>query len=159
MAGLTHLNAKGDARMVDVSAKDDTLRQAVASGRVKMKPATLEKIRKAALAKGDALALARVAGIMAAKKTSGLIPLCHNILISGTSLDFNFVSEDTIEIKATVSSRGQTGVEMEALVAVAVAALTIYDMAKAVDRDIIIEAVRLESKTGGKSGTYRREEG
>ena len=145
--------------MVDVSAKDDTLRQAVASGRVKMKPATLEKIRKAALAKGDALALARVAGIMAAKKTSGLIPLCHNILISGTSLDFNFVSEDTIEIKATVSSRGQTGVEMEALVAVAVAALTIYDMAKAVDRDIIIEAVRLESKTGGKSGTYRREEG
>ena len=159
MAGLTHLNAKGDARMVDVSAKDDTLRQAVASGRVKMKPATLEKIRKAALAKGDALALARVAGIMAAKKTSGLIPLCHNILISGTSLDFNFVSEDTIEIKATVSSRGQTGVEMEALVAVAVAALTIYDMAKAVNRDIIIEAVRLESKTGGKSGTYRREEG
>ncbi len=159
MAGLTHLNAKGDARMVDVSAKDDTLRQAVASGRVKMKPATLEKIRKAALAKGDALALARVAGIMAAKKTSDLIPLCHNILISGTSLDFNFVSEDTIEIKATVSSRGQTGVEMEALVAVAVAALTIYDMAKAVDRDIIIEAVRLESKTGGKSGTYRREEG
>jgi len=145
--------------MVDVSAKDDTLRQAVASGRVKMKPATLEKIRKAALAKGDALALARVAGIMAAKKTSGLIPLCHNILISGTSLDFNFVSEDTIEIKATVSSRGQTGVEMEALVAVAVAALTIYDMAKAVDRGIIIEAVRLESKTGGKSGTYRREEG
>ena len=145
--------------MVDVSAKDDTLRQAVASGRVKMKPATLEKIRKAALAKGDALALARVAGIMAAKKTSDLIPLCHNILISGTSLDFNFVSEDTIEIKATVSSRGQTGVEMEALVAVAVAALTIYDMAKAVDRDIIIEAVRLESKTGGKSGTYRREEG
>jgi cyclic pyranopterin phosphate synthase len=159
MAGLTHLNAKGDARMVDVSAKDDTLRQAVASGRVKMKPATLEKIRKAALAKGDALALARVAGIMAAKKTSGLIPLCHNILISGTSLDFNFVSEDTIEIKATVSSRGQTGVEMEALVAVAVAALTIYDMAKAVDRGIIIEAVRLESKMGGKSGTYRREEG
>ena len=145
--------------MVDVSAKDDTLRQAVASGRVKMKPATLEKIRKAALAKGDALALARVAGIMAAKKPSGLVPLCHNILISGTSLDFNFVSEDTIEIKATVSSRGQTGVEMEALVAVAVAALTIYDMAKAVDRDIIIEAVRLESKTGGKSGTYRREEG
>lgn len=144
--------------MVDVSAKDDTLRQAVASGRVKMKPATLEKIRKAALAKGDALALARVAGIMAAKKTAGLIPLCHNILISGTSLDFDFVSEDTIEIKATVSSRGQTGVEMEALVAVAVAALTIYDMAKAVDRGIIIEAIRLESKTGGKSGTYRREE-
>jgi cyclic pyranopterin phosphate synthase len=159
MAGLTHLNAQGEARMVDVSAKDDTLRQAVASGRVKMKPATLEKIRKAALAKGDALALARVAGIMAAKKTSGLIPLCHNILISGTSLDFNFVSEDTIEIKATVSSRGQTGVEMEALVAVAVAALTIYDMAKAVDRGIIIEAVRLESKTGGKSGTYHWEEG
>ena len=145
--------------MVDVSAKDDTLRQAVASGRVKMKPATLEKIKKAALAKGDALALARVAGIMAAKKTPSLIPLCHNILISGTSLDFDFVSEDTIEIKATVSSRGQTGVEMEALVAVAVAALTIYDMAKAVDRGITIEAVRLESKAGGKSGTYRREEG
>ncbi len=159
MAELTHLNEKGEARMVDVSAKDDTLRQAVASGRVKMKPATLDKIKKVALAKGDALALARVAGIMAAKKTSGLIPLCHNILISGTSLDFDFVSEDTIEIKATVSSRGQTGVEMEALVAVAVAALTIYDMAKAVDRGIIIEAVRLESKTGGKSGTYRREEG
>jgi cyclic pyranopterin phosphate synthase len=159
VAELTHLNEKGEARMVDVSAKDDTLRQAVASGRVKMKPATLEKIKKVTLAKGDALALARVAGIMAAKKTPGLIPLCHNILISGTSLDFDFVSEDTIEIKATVRSRGQTGVEMEALVAVAVAALTIYDMAKAVDRGIIIEAVRLESKTGGKSGTYRREEG
>ncbi len=158
MAELTHLNAKGEARMVDVSAKDDTLRQAVASGRVKMKPATLEKIKKAALAKGDALALARVAGIMAAKKTAGLIPLCHNILISSVSLDFDFVSEDTIEIRATVSSRGQTGVEMEALVAVAVAALTIYDMAKAVDRGITIEAVRLESKTGGKSGTYRRGE-
>jgi cyclic pyranopterin phosphate synthase len=158
VAELTHLNEKGEARMVDVSAKDDTLRQAVASGRVKMKPATLDKIKKVALAKGDALALARVAGIMAAKKTSGLIPLCHNILISGASLDFDFVSEDTIEIKATVSSRGQTGVEMEALVAVAVAALTIYDMAKAVDRGITIEAVRLESKTGGKSGTYRREE-
>jgi cyclic pyranopterin phosphate synthase len=158
MAELTHLNAKGEARMVDVSAKDDTIRQAVASGRVQMKPATLEKIRKTALAKGDALALARIAGIMAAKKTPGLIPLCHNILISSVSLDFDFVSEDTIEIKATVNSRGQTGVEMEALAAVAVAALTIYDMAKAVDRGIIITAVRLESKTGGKSGSYRREE-
>jgi cyclic pyranopterin phosphate synthase len=158
MAELTHLNAKGEARMVDVSAKDETQRQAVASGRVRMKPATLEKIKKSALAKGDALALARVAGIMAAKKTAGLIPLCHTILISGVNLDFEFVSEDIIEIKATVGSRGQTGVEVEALVAVSVAALTIYDMAKAVDRGITIEAVRLESKTGGKSGTYRREE-
>jgi cyclic pyranopterin phosphate synthase len=158
MGELTHLNAKGEARMVDVSAKDDTVRQAVASGRVRMKPATLEKTKKSVLVKGDALALARVAGIMAAKKTASLIPLCHNILISGVSLDFDFVSEDTIEIKAAVSSSGQTGVEMEALVAVSVAALTIYDMAKAVDRGITIEAVRLESKTGGKSGTYRWEE-
>ncbi len=158
MGELTHLNAKGEARMVDVSAKDDTIRQAMASGRVRMKPATLEKIKKSALAKGDALAQARVAGIMAAKKTAGLIPLCHNILISGVSLEFEFVSEDTIEIKASVNSSGQTGVEMEALVAVSVAALTIYDMAKAVDRGITIETIRLESKTGGKSGTYRREE-
>jgi cyclic pyranopterin phosphate synthase len=158
MGELTHLNAKGEARMVDVSAKDDTIRQAMASGRVRMKPATLEKIKKSALTKGDALAQARVAGIMAAKKTAGLIPLCHNILISSVSLEFEFISKDTIEIKASVNSSGQTGVEMEALVAVSVAALTIYDMAKAVDRGITIETVRLESKTGGKSGTYRREE-
>jgi cyclic pyranopterin phosphate synthase len=158
MGELTHLNAKGEARMVDVSTKDETIRQAMASGRVRMKPATLEKIRKSALAKGDALAQARVAGIMAAKKTAGLIPLCHNILISGVSLEFEFISNDTIEIKASVNSSGQTGVEMEALVAVSVAALTIYDMAKAVDRGITIETVRLESKTGGKSRRYRREE-
>lgn len=159
MAELTHVNRKGEARMVDVSGKGDTVRRAVASGRVRMKPQTLEQIRQVGLKKGDVLAVARVAGIMAAKKTPGLIPLCHPILTSSVSIDFDFVADDTIKIAATVSSRGQTGVEMEALVAVSVAALTIYDMCKAIDRGMSIEMICLESKRGGKSGTYRRKGG
>ena len=159
MDDLTHINARGEARMVDVSAKDDTVRRAVASGRVKMKPSTLEQIKQVGLKKGDVLAVARVAGIMAAKKTPQLIPLCHPILISSVSVDFDLTAGDTVKITATVSSRGQTGAEMEALTAVAAAALTIYDMAKAVDRGMTIEAIYLESKEGGKSGRYRRKGG
>jgi cyclic pyranopterin phosphate synthase len=158
MDELSHIDNKGEAHMVNIIAKDNTFRQAVASGRVKMAPATLKKIKEASLAKGDALALARIAGIMAAKKTAYLIPLCHNILISSVGLEFGFVSKDTIEIKAEVGSLSQTGVEMEALVAVTAAALTIYDTAKSIDRGMTIEAVRLEVKTGGKGGTYRRGE-
>lgn len=156
MEELTHINERGEARMVDVSAKGDSLRRAAAVGRVKMKPATLEQIKKVDLKKGDVLAVARVAGIMAAKKTPQLIPLCHPILISNISVGFEFIADDTIKITAAVSSRGQTGVEMEALTAVSVAALTIYDMAKAVDRAMTIEAIYLESKEGGKSGRYQR---
>lgn len=159
MAELTHVNRKGEARMVDVSGKGDTVRRAVASGRVRMKPQTLGQIRQFGLKKGDVLAVARVAGIMAAKKTPELIPLCHPILTSSVSIDFDFVADDTIKIVVTVSSRGQTGVEMEALVAVSVAALTIYDMCKAIDRGMSIEMICLESKRGGKSGTYRRKGG
>lgn len=158
-AELTHLNAKGEARMVDVSAKEDTIRKAVASGLVRMKPATLSKIKDASLAKGDALALARAAGIMAAKKTPDFIPLCHNILLTSVSLDFTFEGDSALKIMATVTSRGQTGVEMEALTAVSAAALTIYDMGKAIDRGMVIEAVCLEEKSGGRSGHYIKKEG
>ena len=158
MAELTHVNMKGEARMVDVSDKGDTVRLAVASGRVRMKPQTLVQIRQVELKKGDVLAVARVAGIMAAKRTPGLIPLCHPIPISSVSIDFDFVADDAIKITATVGCRGQTGVEMEALVAVSVAALTIYDMCKAIDRSMTIEMICLESKRGGKSGTYKRKE-
>ena len=156
MGELTHINTKGEARMVDVSEKDDTLRQAVASGRVKMKAETLKQIRLAGLKKGDVLAVARLAGIMAAKKTAELIPLCHPILINNISVDLEFITDDTIKITAAVVSRGQTGVEMEALVAVSTAALTVYDMAKSIDRSMTIEAICLESKRGGRSGSYLR---
>jgi len=157
MEELTHLSKKGEARMVDVSAKGDTLRRAVASGWLKMKPQTLEQIKQVAVKKGDVLAVARVAGIMAAKQAPQLIPLCHPIMISSVSVDFEFRGEDTLYIKSEVSSTGQTGVEMEALTAVSVAALTVYDMVKAVDRGMTIEMIRLESKEGGKSSLYKRE--
>ena len=156
MPKLTHIDSKGDARMVDVSPKGDTEREAVATGKVVMKPATLEQIKAAKLKKGDVLAVARVAGIMAAKKTPDLIPLCHPILISDIAVDFEFSGNDTIDITARAKSTGKTGVEMEALVAVSVAALTIYDMAKSVDRGMTIGEICLESKRGGKSGVYRR---
>lgn len=159
MTELTHVNSKGKARMVDISRKGDTIRQAVAVAGVRMKPTTLDKIRQQELKKGDVLAVARVAGIMAAKRTPELIPLCHPILISDIALDFDFIGDDSIKITATVKSSGQTGVEMEALVAVSVSALTIYDMCKAVDRGMTIEHIFLESKQGGKSGTYLRGEG
>jgi len=156
MGDLTHLDASGKARMVDVGAKADTEREAVTSARVFMKPETLEQIKAAKLKKGDVLAVARVAGIMAAKKTPDLIPLCHPLLINDVEIEFDLTAKDSIGITATAKCTGKTGVEMEALVAVSVAALTIYDMAKAVDRGMTISDVRLESKQGGKSGVYRR---
>ena len=159
MTKLTHVNSSGEARMVDVSPKGDTEREAVARGRVVMKPTTLEQIRTAGLKKGDVLAVARVAGIMAAKKTPDLIPLCHPILISDIAVDFDLSGDDAIGIIARVKSSGKTGVEMEALVAVSVAALTIYDMAKSVDRGMTIAEICLESKQGGKSGIYHRKGG
>ncbi len=153
---LTHLNSSGEAKMVDVGQKDDTRREAVAKGRVIMKPETLELIKTAGLKKGDVLAVARVAGIMAAKKTPDLIPLCHTILVDEISVDFDLSGEDSIGITATARCSGKTGVEMEAMVAVSLAALTIYDMAKSVDRGMTISEIYLESKKGGKSGTYQR---
>jgi len=153
---LTHLNESGEARMVDVGEKGDTRREAVASGRVIMKPKTLEQIKEASLKKGDVLAVARVAGIMAAKKTPDLIPLCHTILIEDISIDFDLSANDSIGIAATAKNNGKTGVEMEVMVAASVAALTIYDMAKSVDRGMTITEIRLETKKGGKSGTYQR---
>ncbi len=156
MEELSHIDSKGEARMVDVSQKDDTVREAVVSGSIKMKPATLDKIRQNEIKKGDVLSVARVAGIMAAKRTPDLIPLCHPITIDNIAVDFNFVGDDCIRITATTKSSGKTGVEMEALVAASVAALTIYDMCKAVDKGMAIEQIYLESKKGGKSGTYMR---
>jgi cyclic pyranopterin phosphate synthase len=158
MNELTHLDSSGEARMVDVGDKGITRREAIASGRVIMKPDTLEQIKAAKLKKGDVLAVARVAGIMAAKKTPDLIPLCHPILIDEITVDFDLSGNDSIGITAAARSSGKTGVEMEAMVAASVAALTIYDMAKAVDRGITITEIRLESKKGGKSGTYRRKQ-
>lgn len=153
---LTHLDAKGRASMVDVSAKKVTARTATARGSIAMEPETLTLITGGGLAKGNALEVARLAGIMAAKKTSDLIPLCHPLAISKVSVDFKpDVKKSSIEVEATVKLSGQTGVEMEALTAVTVACLTIYDMAKAVDRSMRIENIRLTHKAGGKSGTYK----
>lgn len=157
MSELTHLNSSGEARMVDVGPKDITLREAVASGKVIMKPETLEQIKSASLKKGDVIATARIAGIMAAKNTPHLIPLCHPILIDEISVDFDLSGKDSIGIIATARCSGKTGIEMEAMTAASVAALTIYDMAKSVDRGMTITDIRLESKSGGKSGTYKRE--
>jgi len=152
---LSHLDDQGHARMVDVSAKDVTARTATARGRVVMQPETLAMIVEGRAPKGDVLATARIAGIMAAKRTHELIPLCHPLAISGITVDLA-PSEDGagIEIEATVRVTGQTGVEMEALTAVSVAALTVYDMCKAVERGMQIEAIRLVQKSGGKSGDY-----
>ena len=153
MTKLTHLDETGAARMVDVSAKADTAREAVAEGRIEMSAEALSAIRDGTTKKGDVLAVARVAGIMASKKTSDLIPLCHPIALSSVTVDFAF--EDTaIAATATARTTGPTGVEMEALTAVSVALLTLYDMAKAMDRCMRIEGVRLLSKTGGKSGNW-----
>ena len=158
MEELTHMDASGRPRMVDVTAKPDTQREAVAKGVVKMKPATLDLIKEGRLAKGDVLEVAQLAGIMAAKETPRLIPLCHPVLIGDSRVEFNLdEAENTVEITATVKSSGKTGVEMEALTAVAVTALTIYDMCKAVDRGMRIEDIRLVSKSGGKSGTIKLE--
>ena len=156
MDNLTHVTSTGEAKMVDISEKAGTLRVAVASGKVIMKPETIMAIKSASLKKGDVIAMARIAGIMAAKKTPDLIPLCHTILVDEISVDFDLSGTDSVGITATAKSMGRTGVEMEALVATSVAALTIYDMAKAVDKGMTITGICLESKTGGKSGTYLR---
>ena len=156
MGDLTHFNADGRARMVDVGEKQSTNRVAVATGSIQVNPETFEAIALGKLKKGDVLATAQIAGIMAAKKTWELIPMCHPLLLS--NVDMDFVLDDvthTIEIAATVKCTGTTGVEMEALTAVSVAALTIYDMCKALQKDMVIGPCRLISKTGGKSGDYR----
>lgn len=159
MTKLTHVNSRGEARMVNVGQKGDTKRVAVAKGRITMKPSTLEQIKTGGLEKGNVLSVARVAGIMAAKKTPHLIPLCHPILIDNIAIEFDLSGNDSIEITARVESTGKTGVEMEALVATSVSALTIYDMGKSVDRGMTIAEICLESKKGGKSGIYRRKRG
>lgn len=156
MAKLTHFDDKGAAHMVDVSEKPITSRVAVARGRVLMTPETLAMIDEGRAKKGDVLAVARLAGIMGAKKTSDLIPLCHPLAISKVSVELS-VTPDAIEIEATVKTTGQTGVEMEALTAVNIAALTVYDMVKAVDKSMRINDIRLVLKEGGKSGRFEAE--
>ncbi|MGE3646604.1 MAG: cyclic pyranopterin monophosphate synthase MoaC [Beijerinckiaceae bacterium] len=158
MSDLTHLSATGEAHMVDVSPKDDTSRIAVAEGRVTMKAETLALIRAGDAKKGDVLGTARIAGIMAAKKTHELVPLCHPLMLNQIAVDL--VLDDTlpgVRVKATAKVTGKTGVEMEALTAVSVACLTIYDMCKAVDRFMQIDGIGMVSKSGGKSGDWMRE--
>ncbi len=154
MDKLTHIDDAGRPRMVDVTEKPDTIREAVAKGVVRMQAATFQLIKKGGTAKGDVLAVAQLAGIMAAKQTPNLIPLCHPILIGDVKIEFSpDEATNTVQVTTTVESTGKTGVEMEALTATAVAALTIYDMCKAVDRGMKIESMRLVRKSGGKSGT------
>lgn len=155
MSGLTHLDEDGAAHMVDVSAKATTAREAIASGRIDMSAEAADAIAQGLVKKGDVLAVARVAGIMAAKRTADLIPLCHPIALSAVTVDFD-LDDSGVTATATARTAGQTGVEMEALTAASVALLTIYDMAKALDKSMVIGGVRLESKTGGKSGDWRR---
>jgi cyclic pyranopterin phosphate synthase len=156
MVELSHFDEAGASRMVDVSAKAVTARTARASGLVRMRPETLALIRDRGLAKGDVFEVARLAGILAAKRTGELIPLCHPLGLDAIELTFTALDPGTVRIEAAVKVQGRTGVEMEALTAVAVAALTVYDMCKAVDRTLVIDQIRLEEKTGGRSGTYRR---
>ena len=156
MTGLTHLDEAGAARMVDVGAKAVTARMAVAGGRIAMSAQALAAIREGSAKKGDVLATARIAGILAAKRTSDLIPLCHPLPVSSVSVELA-LEADGVAVTATVATTGQTGVEMEALTAVSVALLTIYDMAKAVDRGMRIDNIRLLEKTGGKSGHWLAE--
>jgi cyclic pyranopterin phosphate synthase len=151
---LTHLGKRGEARMVDVSEKTPTERIAVAAGRVRMKPSTLALVRKGDAKKGDVLGAARLAGIIAAKRTHELIPLCHPLALSKVAVDVE-AGRGGVDVRATVKVTGKTGVEMEALTAVSVACLTIYDMVKAVERGMTIENIRLIEKSGGKSGVYR----
>lgn len=153
MSQLTHIGADGSARMVDVSAKAVTLREAQAKGRVVMRSETVSLIRDNQAEKGDVLAAARIAGIMAAKKTGELIPLCHPLPLDAISIDL-ILEQDSVEIVATARTTARTGIEMEALTAVSLAALTIYDMVKAADKTMRIEAIRLTRKTGGKSGDF-----
>ncbi|CAN5266240.1 cyclic pyranopterin monophosphate synthase MoaC [soil metagenome] len=154
MTALTHIDETGAARMVDVSGKPDTARKAAAEGRISMSPAALTAIRDGTTKKGDVIAVARIAGIMASKRTSDLIPLCHPLALSSVTVDFTF-EPNSICATATVSTTGPTGVEMEALTAVSVALLTLYDMAKAIDRAMQIGDIRLLEKSGGRSGNYQ----
>ena len=157
-AKLSHIDDAGRARMVDVSAKDDTQREATAQGRIVMRAETLALIERDGVPKGDVLAVAQIAGIMAAKRTHELVPMCHPLLLTGIDVRLTpNAGEQCVEIEATVRTTGKTGVEMEALTAVSVAALTVYDMCKAVDRGMRIEAIRLVSKTGGKTGDWQAE--
>jgi cyclic pyranopterin phosphate synthase len=153
MSKLTHLDETGAAHMVDVSGKAVTAREAVATGRIRMSAEALAAIRSGSIKKGDALAVARIAGIMAAKRASELIPLCHPLPITRASVEFAFEA-DAVAVTATVATEGKTGVEMEALTAASVALLTLYDMGKAIDKAMVIEGLRLVSKTGGKSGDF-----
>ncbi|MCY4175323.1 MAG: cyclic pyranopterin monophosphate synthase MoaC [Acidimicrobiaceae bacterium] len=155
-AGFTHLDARGRAQMVDVSAKQPSLRRAVARGRVTMRPEVVAALRAGTISKGDVLAVARVAGIQAAKRTSELIPLCHGLALSSVAVDFE-IGDSAVSVEAAVETVDRTGVEMEALTACCVAALTIYDMCKSRDRSMTVGEVALWEKSGGRSGTYRRE--
>ncbi|MGO8950035.1 MAG: cyclic pyranopterin monophosphate synthase MoaC [Ktedonobacterales bacterium] len=159
---FTHFDASGRARMVDVSAKDSTIREAIAGASIHMRPETLALIRKGHVAKGDVLAVAQVAGIMAAKQTAQMIPMCHPLLLTNVEMAFELgeerADESQIQLQATVRTEGKTGAEMEALTAVSIAALTIYDMCKAVDREMSIHNIRLLKKSGGKSGMFVRKE-
>lgn len=154
---LTHFDATGRAQMVDIGAKDETRRIAIASGRVRMSPETATVIREGRAAKGDVLGVAQVAAIMAAKKTHEIIPMCHPLMLTKINVSLE-VTGDTVEITAQVETTGKTGVEMEALTAVSAAGLTVYDMVKAIDRGMIIDAIQLESKEGGRSGRWERGE-
>lgn len=157
MKGLTHFDKEGKARMVDVTSKPVTAREATAKGKVMMNRETFRLIRSGAVGKGDVLGVARTAGIMAAKRTAGLIPLCHPLPISSAEVEFSLnARHNSISITSRVKTTGRTGVEMEALTAVAVSALTIYDMCKSVDKGMVISDILLYEKRGGKSGTYRR---
>jgi cyclic pyranopterin phosphate synthase len=153
---LTHFDAQGASRMVDVGGKPETLRTARASGIIRMAAATLTRIRDRSLAKGDVIEVARLAGIMAAKRTSDLIPLCHPLPLNSVEIELIPAGDDRLRIEARVQTVGRTGFEMDALTAVSVAALTVYDMVKAIDRGMVVEAIWLEEKTGGQSGTFRR---
>lgn len=158
MSELTHVDESGRPRMVDITGKPDTVREAVARGTVTMKPSTLERLKTGSMTKGDVLTVAQLAGVMAAKQTPALIPLCHPLLIGDIKVDLSLDEENSaVEINATVKSNGKTGVEMEALTATAIAALTVYDMCKAVDRGMRIGNIRLIKKSGGKSGTINLE--
>lgn len=156
---LTHINEEGFARMVEVGDKDETRRTAIARGTIRMAPETLERVMTGSVKKGDVLAVAQVAGIMAAKRTPEIIPMCHTLMLTGVDLTFSCIpAESRIAIEAEVRTTGKTGVEMEALHAVTAAALTIYDMCKAMDKDMVIEGVCLVYKAGGKTGVYKRDE-
>ncbi len=157
--GLTHLDASGRPRMVDVSEKADTLREATASGEIRMQPTTFAAIAQGTIAKGDVLSVAQVAGTMAAKKTWDLIPMCHPLMLTGVAIEFTMDETNSrIGIRATVKTTGKTGVEMEALTAASITALTIYDMCKAIDRGMTIGPISLRRKSGGKSGTIALED-